>query len=488
MDDTGATRRRVKRRRKDADSRAHATDGGVCVAPGGAVAAGAGLPAPAKTEGSDDDWGDWTASGANAGASQEPPVAEIQQDAEAPGAVAQTSRPPPEVPIARGSIGKALAGNAAGGSSEGTTSRSSTNRAPNPQGLPKPRVDLYSIAPKSPPGLPWRPATDVVGSPPSLAVLLEIFRSDMEAIRGRIERGIDEWGETKCPSAVDCVQNNLIRIFKFRNHVLVPSRFSAQLLREWDLQVPFIYDVLVATSGMIVEIDYRATHGARTDVDGRLQLRDPFSQEELSADQASGLYSDTFRLRYEEQLAHCEGIGLNWSSRLERARSGFRTLLHQKAFHSDQAGAASGSVKLEPHSPPQKPEASQEEVVKAMRLALQQAKKEPDTQNWLFGLRENRVKTDEDAGENRVKTEGAEGTKSEGATLKNAATCAKTESGTNICKAWNDARGCSGQRCPKGGAHVCDIKLLESKNPCGRTDHSRRSHDANKHGAIASRD
>ena len=189
----------------------------------------------------------------------------------------------------------------------------------------------------------------------------------------------------------------------------------------------------------------RTTHGARTDVDGRQQLGDPFSQQELPADQASGLCSE-------------------------------------------QAASASGSVNREPHSPPHKPEPSHEEVVKAMRLALQQAKKEPDTGSWLFGLHENRRKTDEDAGEDRVKTEGAEDTQSEGATLKSAPTCAKTESGTNICKAWNDARGCSGQRCPKGKAHVCDIKLLESKNPCGRTDHSRRSHDANKHGAIAFRD
>lgn len=65
------------------------------------------------------------------------------------------------------------------------------------------------------------------------------------------------------------------------------------------------------------------------------------------------------------------------------------------------------------------------------------------------------------------------------------ATATHTASGSSICKAWNDARGCS-KPCSQGRAHVCDTVLLKG-SVCGRSDHNRRGHNPALHGAPAPR-
>ena len=48
--------------------------------------------------------------------------------------------------------------------------------------------------------------------------------------------------------------------------------------------------------------------------------------------------------------------------------------------------------------------------------------------------------------------------------------------GKQICKRWNDNRGCSSEKsCPSGGKHVCDV-LKPNGQPCGSTKHSRQGH------------
>ena len=65
------------------------------------------------------------------------------------------------------------------------------------------------------------------------------------------------------------------------------------------------------------------------------------------------------------------------------------------------------------------------------------------------------------------------------------ATATHTGSGSVICKAWNDSRGCS-KPCSQGRAHVCDLILMKG-SVCGRSDHNRRGHNPAQHGAPAPR-
>lgn len=49
----------------------------------------------------------------------------------------------------------------------------------------------------------------------------------------------------------------------------------------------------------------------------------------------------------------------------------------------------------------------------------------------------------------------------------------KTDSvGNEICKAWNDRRGCDKECCPAGKEHICDV-LREDGEVCGSFDHTR---------------
>ena len=54
--------------------------------------------------------------------------------------------------------------------------------------------------------------------------------------------------------------------------------------------------------------------------------------------------------------------------------------------------------------------------------------------------------------------------------------------GKEICKAFNDNRGCKGRGkgkpCPNGQLHVCDV-VLPSGKPCGNKNHSRKGHKTN---------
>ena len=67
-----------------------------------------------------------------------------------------------------------------------------------------------------------------------------------------------------------------------------------------------------------------------------------------------------------------------------------------------------------------------------------------------------------------------------------AATSTHTTAGVQICKSWNDSRGCS-KPCSQGRVHCCDIVLLKSGAVCGRSDHNRRAHNPMTHGASAHR-
>ena len=50
----------------------------------------------------------------------------------------------------------------------------------------------------------------------------------------------------------------------------------------------------------------------------------------------------------------------------------------------------------------------------------------------------------------------------------------------NICKAWNDGRGCK-TPCVRRFVHACDIRLAEGR-ACGSKDHRRVDHDPRRHG------
>ena len=55
-------------------------------------------------------------------------------------------------------------------------------------------------------------------------------------------------------------------------------------------------------------------------------------------------------------------------------------------------------------------------------------------------------------------------------------------SGKELCKRWNDARGCSGGgKCERGKVHACDVMLLTGAI-CASTSHNRAQHDPMKHG------
>jgi hypothetical protein len=68
----------------------------------------------------------------------------------------------------------------------------------------------------------------------------------------------------------------------------------------------------------------------------------------------------------------------------------------------------------------------------------------------------------------------------------NFATGTHTGSGSKVCKKFNDTRGCH-KPCQDGHTHVCDLVLAKTGKICGRGDHSRRTHDAARHGAPADR-
>ena len=65
-------------------------------------------------------------------------------------------------------------------------------------------------------------------------------------------------------------------------------------------------------------------------------------------------------------------------------------------------------------------------------------------------------------------------------------TATHTAAGSQICKGWNDSRGCA-KPCPNGRSHVCDVVLAKSGTVCGRSDHNRRAHDPARHGQPAPR-
>ena len=47
--------------------------------------------------------------------------------------------------------------------------------------------------------------------------------------------------------------------------------------------------------------------------------------------------------------------------------------------------------------------------------------------------------------------------------------------GLQICKAWNDNRGCKRKGCPMGRAHVCDM-IKKNGKPCLSKQHNRLNH------------
>ena len=55
----------------------------------------------------------------------------------------------------------------------------------------------------------------------------------------------------------------------------------------------------------------------------------------------------------------------------------------------------------------------------------------------------------------------------------------------DICKAWNDSRGCEAW-CPQQRERRCDIKLERSGLACGSRSHNMLQHDARQHGQPAS--
>jgi hypothetical protein len=55
-----------------------------------------------------------------------------------------------------------------------------------------------------------------------------------------------------------------------------------------------------------------------------------------------------------------------------------------------------------------------------------------------------------------------------------------------ICRAFNDKRGCR-KPCPNGRDHVCDVILQKDNKVCGSRNHGRSSHNASHHGAHATR-
>ena len=83
---------------------------------------------------------------------------------------------------------------------------------------------------------------------------------------------------------------------------------------------------------------------------------------------------------------------------------------------------------------------------------------------------------------------GKEGSKatSQQPSLQGLATATHTSGGSQICKSWNDSRGCP-KPCASGKAHVCDIVLLKTGAVCGRSDHNRRGHNPLQHGVVAPR-
>ena len=60
-------------------------------------------------------------------------------------------------------------------------------------------------------------------------------------------------------------------------------------------------------------------------------------------------------------------------------------------------------------------------------------------------------------------------------------TCSETKSGLQICKRFNDVRGCDAQ-CPHGKVHCCDVAIGNSGSPCEARSHNRVTHDPNRHG------
>ena len=59
------------------------------------------------------------------------------------------------------------------------------------------------------------------------------------------------------------------------------------------------------------------------------------------------------------------------------------------------------------------------------------------------------------------------------------------KNGYQICKWFNDQRGCDSKRCPKGHSNVCDVSI--GGRACGASTHNRKTHDPDKHGKPTTR-
>ena len=68
----------------------------------------------------------------------------------------------------------------------------------------------------------------------------------------------------------------------------------------------------------------------------------------------------------------------------------------------------------------------------------------------------------------------------------NLCTVRKNARGHEICKMFNDGRGCS-KSCPQGFLHGCDLRVASTKHACG-LPHPRKAHDQLKHGKVIKRD
>ena len=63
-------------------------------------------------------------------------------------------------------------------------------------------------------------------------------------------------------------------------------------------------------------------------------------------------------------------------------------------------------------------------------------------------------------------------------------TCTHNSNNQPLCKKYNDSRGCKSS-CPDGKVHGCDVRLAKSGQACGSKSHTRKTHDAQKHGESA---
>jgi hypothetical protein len=67
------------------------------------------------------------------------------------------------------------------------------------------------------------------------------------------------------------------------------------------------------------------------------------------------------------------------------------------------------------------------------------------------------------------------------------ATVLLTKNQKEICKHFNDPRGCPGPACKRGKVHCCDVELLATPGKGCEKKHKRSEHDEAAHGAAKRR-